>query len=442
MAGDPADAAGDWLDRHAPPGPLAIACSGGSDSLALLLAASRWAGRAGRTLHILTVDHGLRRESAEEANFVIRRAEALGHKARCLVWTGPKPASGLQQAARQARHHLLARACRDAGARGLLLAHTLDDQIETLAMRLAAGGSWRGAAAMRPVAPSPVWPDGWDVILCRPLLAMRRQALRDWLTGQGERWIDDPSNTDTRYTRVRIRKHLAALEAAGLDIFRLAQLAGDLSGLRDAELRTAARLAAQACELLPWGGMRIDPGALDAAAPVIRRAVLEAAVLAVSGRESLPGRRAVDRLSSALAAGKRATAGGVMLAPWQGRTWLVRDPGAATGRVDRPGTGSLDTDGVWDGRFAVTGLSAGLNAGTLGRTYDGLDRRDILDAIPGFARPGLLAVREGGLEEGNVVALAGVPGSQDRRVQIEPLQAHRFCTRLLSAAPAVWFDTD
>ncbi|GLK51956.1 tRNA lysidine(34) synthetase TilS [Maricaulis virginensis] len=442
MARDPAAAAGDWLDRHAPPGPLAIACSGGSDSLALLLAVSRWAGRTGRTLHVLTVDHGLRRESAGEAAFVMRRAEALGHEAHCLVWTGSKPASGLQEAARQARHHLLARACKDVGARGLLLAHTLDDQIETLAMRLAAGGGWRGAAAMRPVALSPVWPDGRDVVLCRPLLAMRRQALRDWLTGQGERWVEDPSNTDARYTRVRIRQHLTALETSGFDVARLAQLAGDLSALRDAEQRTAARLAAQACEILPWGGMRIDACALNAAVPVICHAVLEAAALAVSGRESLPGRRAIVRLSTALAAGKRATAGGVMLAPWQGRTWLVRDPGAVTGRVDRPGTGSPDTDGVWDGRFVITGLGAGLTAGPLGRTYDGLDRRDILDAVPGFARPGLLAVREGGREDGTVIALAGMPGREDSRVQIEPLQAHRFCTRLLSAAPAVWFDTD
>lgn len=441
MAGDPAAAAGDWLDRHAPPGPVAIACSGGSDSLALLLAASRWAGQAGRTLHVLTVDHGLRRESADEAAFVMRRAEALGHAAQCLVWTGPEPASGLQEAARQARHHLLAGACRDIGARGLLLAHTLDDQIETLAMRLAAGGGWRGAAAMRPLGASPVWPEGRDVLLCRPLLATRRQALRTWLADLGERWVDDPSNADTRYTRVRVRQRLKALEAAGLDISRLVRLAGDLSALRDAEQRAAARLASQACEILPWGGMRIDASALNAAAPVIRHAVMEAAVLAVSGRESLPGRRAIDRLSPALAAGKRATAGGVMLAPWQGCTWLVRDPGAVTGRVDRPGIGSRDTDGVWDGRFAITGLSSGLTAGPLGRTYDGLDRGDILAAVPGFARPGLLAVREGGHGKRNVVALAGVAGRQDDRVRIEPLQAHRFCTRLVSAAPAVWFDT-
>ena len=87
---------------------------------------------------------------------------------------------------------------------------------------------------------------------------------------------------------MRIRQRLTALEAAGLDIRRLGGLAGELSALRDAEQRIAARLAAEACEIRPWGGMRIDPDALNAAAPVIRHAVLEAAVLAVSGRESLP----------------------------------------------------------------------------------------------------------------------------------------------------------
>jgi len=430
-----------WLDRNAPPGPLAIACSGGSDSLALLHLASAWARRAGRRLDVLTVDHGLRAESAAETRFVAEQARALGHEAVRLVWTGDKPATGLQEAARQARHRLLTASCEARGATALLLAHTLDDQAETVWMRLAAGGGWRGAGGMRAVSASPLWPEGRGIRLLRPLLDTRRGALRDWLGTQGLDWAEDPSNADSRYTRVRVRGKLAALEAAGFRPERLAALAGELAALREAEARAAGRLAGEAVEMRAWGGMILQPEPFRDAASGIRLALMEAAALAVSGAARLPGRAALVRLQEALLDGRRATAAGVMLAPWRGRTWLVRDPGAVLGRVDRAGTGALSADGVWDGRFAVTGLRPGFTAGALGRSYDGLDDRAILDPVPGFARSGLLALRQGD----RVRAVAGCPGPDGKEkagsVQIEALQAHRFCTWLLPAARPVWFDT-
>jgi len=442
VTADLSESVAHWLDRNVPPGPLAIACSGGSDSLALLHLASAWARKAGRRLDVLTVDHGLRAESAAETRFVLEHARALGHDGYSLDWTGDKPRSGLQAAAREARHRLLAKACAGRGAKTLLLAHTLDDQAETVWMRLAAGGGWRGAGGMQAVAPSPVWPEGRGLRLLRPLLDRRRRNLRAWLEARGLSWVDDPSNADARYTRVRIRRHLAALEAAGFDPARLTGLAGDVAVLRETEARAAWRLAGEAVEFRPWGGLALEPDVLRDSAPAIRRVLLEAAVLAVSGQRDLPRRDALARLESAMLKGARATAAGVMAGCWQGRTWLVRDPGAVLGRVDRCGAGVLNADGVWDGRFAVSALAAGQTAGALGRSYDGLDDRAILDTLPGFARPSLLAVRGA---DGRVSAIAGLGtpagAGDDGPVQLDGLQTHRFCTRLLTGAPAAVSDT-
>lgn len=396
MAPDLAARVSHRLDRIVAAGPLAVACSGGSDSLALLLLASDWARRTARTLQVLTVDHGLRAESAAEAAFVADRARRLGHEAVTLTWTGDKPVTGLQDAARHARHRLLARACAERGVRTLLLAHTLDDQAETVWMRLAAGGGWRGAAGMREAGPSPVWPEGRGLSLLRPLLAERRCDLRAWLTDRDETWIDDPSNEDRRYARTRIRERLARFEAAGFDPVRIAGLAGGMAALNAVEARAAWRLARSAAHLTRWGGLALDRQQYGQAPAVIRHRLLEAAVLAVSGRETLPGRDALTRLDNSVRAGECATAGGVMAAPWRGRTWLVRDPGAVLGRVDRSGVPPMQADGVWDGRFAVTGLPPGMTAGALGRSYDGLEDRAILSDVPGFARASLMAVRAGG----------------------------------------------
>jgi tRNA(Ile)-lysidine synthase len=426
----------DWLDRHAVPGrPVAIGCSGGSDSLALLLIASEWARLRDRRLLVFSVDHGMRPQGRTEAEGVVRKARALGHAARILTWTGEKPRTGRQDAARQARHRLLADAARAGGAVDLLLAHTLDDQAETVWMRLAARGGWRGCGGMAPVSASPVWPEGRSVRLLRPLLDARRGRLRAFLEERGEQWVEDPSNADSAYTRTRIRDRLERLGGAGFDTGRLARLAGDIRAILDVERRAAARLAGRAVRFFDWGGVTLDVRELFVSVSVLRRSVIEAACLAVSGRETLPGSAALERIETALLAGTRCTGAGVMVSPWRGKTWMVRDPGAVTGRVDQPDVPVLRGkigEAIWDGRFLVTGLGEGIEAGPLGRSYDGLDHRRMLDAVPGFARSGLMALRCAN----GVVAVAGLTAAAGGAA-VTPLPLHRFCTRLLPGVPGV-----
>lgn len=188
-------------------GPVCVAVSGGGDSMALLLLAADWARRRGHELIALTVDHGLRPEAVDEARFVAQVATRLSVQHRTLRWQQPEPG---QAKARNARHSLLAAAAREAGSGLVLTAHTQDDQAETFLIRARAGSGWYGLAGIQPVALSPAEGQGVPVLLARPLLATPRAALRDMLTAAGQDWIEDPSNDNPAYERVRVRKRLAS----------------------------------------------------------------------------------------------------------------------------------------------------------------------------------------------------------------------------------------
>ncbi|WP_421857390.1 tRNA lysidine(34) synthetase TilS [Oricola sp.] len=186
--------------------PLVAALSGGSDSTALvLLIREALAARdMAQRLVAVTVDHGLRPESAAEAERAATfcAQHDIPHETR--VWNQEKPATGLQKAAREARYRLLAEAAAVRGAACVLTGHTFDDQCETIAMR-AMRGAGRGASG---IAPATLFAQ--QTWFARPLLAMRRDDLRDWLRQAGECWIDDPSNEDPVFERVRMRRQLAA----------------------------------------------------------------------------------------------------------------------------------------------------------------------------------------------------------------------------------------
>ena len=204
---------------------LVLAVSGGPDSTALLVLAARWrkARKRGPKLVAVTVDHGLRAEARREALAVKRLARSLGVAHRTLRWSGRKPSAGLQQAARLARYRLLAGAARKSAARHVLTAHTLDDQAETVLIRLTRGSGVSGLAAMARVASLPG--SGGAIALVRPLLEIRKARLLATLRKAGIVFADDPSNRDPRFTRVRLRDAMPALEREGLRAERLALLA-------------------------------------------------------------------------------------------------------------------------------------------------------------------------------------------------------------------------
>jgi tRNA(Ile)-lysidine synthase len=198
---------------------ILAAVSGGPDSMAMMHLLARWGLEHRIPIFVATVDHGLRPEAAEEAAFVAREAGALSLLHRTLVWTGEKPKTGLQEAAREARYRLLIQYAREVGASHIVTAHTQDDQAETILMRLAKGSGLKGLAGMR---------REWNregITHARPLLDWPKVALLDLCQTSGWRFVIDPSNADERFARVRWRKLMPLLAGEGLTASRLARLA-------------------------------------------------------------------------------------------------------------------------------------------------------------------------------------------------------------------------
>lgn len=363
------------FDRRLDPGltgPVAVAFSGGGDSLAALLAAKSWAGRHGRRVLALTVDHRLQPQSADWTRTAGATARRLGADFRALAWNAGKPATGLAAAARMARHSLIAEAARNAGARVVVFGHTADDILEADLMR--AEGSTLGF--LREWGPSPAWPDGRGVFLLRPLLTLRRAAIREALRAAGESWIDDPANDDPKLTRSRARRRLTAAAdpcPAQVDETTVAEL---------------ARAATAPDE----GYLRIARDKVRSASPGAARRVLSAALLSVGGGERPPRGDRLDRLTARIAgdeafcatlAGAKVVAGEELL--------IVREAGRGGLAPVRLVPGAAT---IWDGRFEFTARTTGSSVHNLAGRMAGLDRgqRGILRTVPAAARPGLPVV--------------------------------------------------
>jgi len=211
---------------------LVLAVSGGPDSTALLFLAARW--RAARKskkkprLVAVTVDHELRRQSKQEALAVARLARRLKVPHHIVHWRGKKPRTGLPEAARAARYRLLAEVAQQEKAKHILVAHTLDDQAETVLMRMARGSGITGLCGMREVSPFPFSSSSGQqrsLLLVRPLLRIPKRRLVATLQHAGIEFADDPSNRDARFTRPRWRDVAPALAREGLDASRIALFA-------------------------------------------------------------------------------------------------------------------------------------------------------------------------------------------------------------------------
>lgn len=304
-------------------GPIGLAVSGGSDSVALLHLACRSAAACGQSFLVLTVDHRLRPEAAAEAQQVAALCIRLGLAHQTLAWEAPV---ARQSAARRARHALLASALRIAGGQLLLTGHTATDQAETVLMRARQGSGWYGLAGMRALSLSPVWPEGEGLWIARPLLGETRGALRGWLEGKGEDWIDDPSNTNPAFERIRIRLQLAA-RGRDLHARTLAcqQGFGRLRAVEDAFL---ARWLGMAVSLAPDGAVTAR---LTGLPPERAARALGILLQCVAGRETPPRSENLAGLAARCLgepAFRGATLGGVRVRPSRAGLKLAPEPGA------------------------------------------------------------------------------------------------------------------
>ena len=350
------------LDRLAGPvgAPLGLAVSGGGDSVALLILTHKWASRRQRRIKVISVDHGLRPEAAGECRFVAALCQRLGvaHQTRALGDLAP---GASQAAARAVRHHAFTQWANEQGVDRLALGHTLDDALETLVMREARGSGAETLAT--PMASfSPLWPEGRDLTLIRPLRNARRGALRAYLNQQGVIWVDDPSNESPQFERVRARRALQSdpdMAAAARQRFGEAVTTAHT-------VRSRARELLQDIDFTAEGAVHVNDAVrndFNRADEAVRRCAADALVLAVSGQVGPAKASALYGVVAALCVGPARdhptqTFGGCLLSRSSAGLSVSRDPGGVLGVADSA-RGAAETQldsegyGVWDGRFEI-----------------------------------------------------------------------------------------
>jgi tRNA(Ile)-lysidine synthase len=347
--------------------PVALALSGGGDSMALLHLAADWCARRGRRLLTLTVDHRLHRDSAVWTAFAGEAARDLGADWRTLSWDGPKPATGLPAAARAARHALLADTARQAGARVILMAHTADDIAESDWMR--DQGATLGA--LRDWSPSPAWPQGRGLMLLRPLLTASRADLRALLRARNALWLEDPANADPRFLRSQARMALQS------------ETPSFSSSSRGPTATASTIVEAMKSSPMIWSGLVTLPRAVPAR-------TLAAALLSVSGQAAPPRGARLTALHARLTSDSEVTAtlSGARIQA-SGQTLLItREPG----RTGLPAAAlPPNAPAVWDGRFEITAPEPGWSVGALKGRMASLAPVDqaIVKRLPASARPAL-----------------------------------------------------
>ncbi len=384
------------LDRRLDPGsraPLAVALSGGGDSVALLALTAAWAAPQGRKVLALTVDHGLQADSPSWSAFAHETATRLAAAWRGLAWTGPKPASGLPAAARAARHALIADAARAAGATVVMFAQTLDDLREGETMRATEGTT---LGRVREWGPSPAWPEGREVFLLRPLLGVTRAELRAFLGDQELGWIEDPANDDLRFARARARRRLAG---------------GGLIEVSTIEADEPTRRAALAAPVDASGTIRI------ARATPLTAAFLSAACLCAAGGTRPPRRHQIARLLARLDAEPAfvAALAGARIEADETEVRFLRDAGeTARGGLAavqvQPGRAS-----IWDGRFEV-GADQAVEIRAAKGLLSQLDSKERagFSAFPAAARSALPVVIDGGRIYAPFAPVLAVQGARVR----------------------------
>jgi len=234
-----------------PKGSVGVAISGGSDSVALLRLLCDWGRKHGRKIYAATVNHNLRAEAQTEAEFVANLCKDFGISHSILSWDNWNGQGNLQNAARNARKNLIAAWAQELDLAAVALGHTENDQAETFLLRLARGSGVDGLSCMQKITgENPTW--------VRPLLNVSRESLRGYLSDLGQGWIEDPSNNDMRFDRVKMRNAMPFLAELGLTSERLAATASGLQPARTVLEQVTQEAAHECCEPTKFGTVTID----------------------------------------------------------------------------------------------------------------------------------------------------------------------------------------
>lgn len=292
---------------------IAAGVSGGADSLALALRLKD----CGKKVVALTVNHGLRSEAAEEAAYVAKVMAENGIEHHTLIWTGDKPVSGVEEAARQARYRLMFDFCRQNDIKVLATGHHRRDQAETFLLRLQRGSGVYGLSGILPVS------ERNGIMIIRPQLDKSPEELQRYLSERGIRWVNDPMNECTDFARVKMRKFLPQLQAIGIDEQRLAETAATLLNTRlflqaqvDAFIAGKVRWWEDTAACLSWQKLKLLPQEISL--PVLGQLVKK-----IGGFDYLPEASELKRVLAESDDFKGCTLGNCELFIAVKRLWIV-----------------------------------------------------------------------------------------------------------------------
>lgn len=394
--GEAARAALSGLAAGSSPGtPVAavgVAVSGGSDSMATLVLLARL-----HPVAAVTVDHGLRPEAAAEAAFVARFCAERGIPHSTLRWSGPAPTGNLMDQARRARLRLIGEWARAQGIPAVALGHTADDEAETFLLRLGREAGLEGLAGMRREF------EAGGVRWVRPFLRHSREELRDFLRRQGIGWIEDPTNADDRYDRVKARRALRTLGRLGIGAGRIVATVDHLAAA-EAALRQALDRLIRAHVREVSGDLLIDaPAFRQEFDPEMQRRLVVAGLRWTSGADYAPrGAKVADFLAhwqtrpGSTLLGCRLTLGpDVIRISREARAVAGLQTPSQTGRWDRWRLEGPAAPGL---RLAALGAEGLRQAGNW--RDSGLPRASLLASPAVWDGESLLAAPVAGLENG------------------------------------------
>ncbi|MFA4994342.1 MAG: tRNA lysidine(34) synthetase TilS [Bdellovibrionales bacterium] len=347
---------------------VALAVSGGPDSMALAFCVKRWAQR---DCIALIVEHGLREESAAEAAQVKKQLQKMGIPAKILPWKHDAIPARVHEVAREARYDLLTKACHRLGAGDLLLAHQSDDQAETVLMRLAKGSGIDGLAG---IAPKSVRD---EVRLIRPFLSLSKERLRATCKAARIDFVTDPSNAKTKYARGRLRKIMPLLASEGLTVESLTALAARAREAKDALDHATQTFLETSAQTGFGGSVQLSRPALRGEPREIALRALGASLREVHDDVYPPEHASLSSLFDAIIGPEKEqtrTFYGCIISISENKVTLLREPSAASEILPlSPGATVL-----WDGRWFVTADSKAPKGSVRAL---GLPPHDILDSL-------------------------------------------------------------
>ncbi len=370
---------------------IAIACSGGRDSMALTLLIQDWVAARGGAATALIVDHALRPEAAAEASQVAERLQSSGIAHRVLRRPGPAPTGDIQAVAREARYALMSAWCAANRYLHLAVGHHLEDQAETFLLRLARGSGVDGLAAMAPVSESRT------LRVLRPLLPVPGERLGETLARFGvSAVIEDPSNRDTAFARVRMRNLAPMLDREGMTPRRLAATAARMARTRGALEDAVAAVLARAAVLHAAGYCILDLAPLRAAPADVALRAMARILICIGGREYPPRLERLERLLAWLFdedRGRGRTLSGCRILTRKPGLLICREPAAASAVIAAQGSV------YWDNRFRLRleGQGEVRRLGAAGWRQATRDAPALKSTpIPAPARPSLPAIWRAG----------------------------------------------